>query len=121
MDHAENLVAFGNHQRRASRIGDAVSDAFDLRAHCAAHLADEADNRIDRAFADDAAVQIATAHACLGAERNKFRADALHVATAQSVFLLRQHDDRAAFRSFIGETRELGGVRESFRRSRHRQ
>ena len=54
-------------------------------------------------------------HACLGAERNKFRTDALNVATAQSVFLLRQHDDRATFRSFIGKTRELGGVRESFR------
>jgi hypothetical protein len=70
-----------------------MSHAFDPRAHRAAQLADIGDNRVDRAFADDAAVQIAAAHASLRAERNKFRADALHLAAAQSVFFFRQHDD----------------------------
>ena len=88
---------------------------FDLRAHRAAHLADEADNRIDGAFADNATVQIAAAHPSLRAERNEFRADRLHVASAQPVFFFRQHDDGAAFRRFISETRKLGCVRESFR------
>ena len=53
MDHTEDLVAFGNHQRRAAGIGDAVGDALDFGADSAAQFLDEADDRFDRAFADD--------------------------------------------------------------------
>ena len=116
MDHAEDLVALGNHQRRAAGIGDAMGDALDLRAHRAAQFLNVADDRIDRALADLASVEIAAAHSGFSAEGNKMRADLCHVAPAQSVFFLGEHDNRSAFRGFVGEARKLRRVRQTSRR-----
>ena len=40
------------------------------------------------------------------------RADLGHVAPAQSVFFLGEHDDRSAFRRLVGEARKLRRIRQ---------
>ena len=115
MNHAENFVSLGDHQRRAAGVRNSMGDAFDLRAHRPAQFLNVGGDRIDRALADLAPIEITAAHAGFSAERNKMRADLGHVATAQSVFLLGEHDDRSPFRGFVGQARKLRRVRQGLR------
>ena len=69
MDHAENFVSLGDHQRRAAGVGDSMRNALDLRAHRPTHFLNVGGDRIDGAFADLPSIKIAAAHPGLSAER----------------------------------------------------
>ena len=73
---------------------------------------DVALHRIGRALADLAIGQVDTAHARLRGEAEERRVQRRHVALANVEALFREHDDTAAFGRFVGERRELRGVRE---------
>ena len=105
MNNTEDFVALGNHQRRAAGIGDSMRDALDFGADGSAQFLNVADDRFDRALADVASIEIAAAHAGFSAEGNKARADLGHVAPAQPVFFLGEHDDRSSFRRLVGQAR----------------
>ena len=113
-------------ERRAARRGDLVG----LRAefahrgfrHGGAHrdaaaiavvagLSREGQHRIDRALADGGAVEVDAGQPRLRRERDEVRTHRRHLAAADVVLLLRQHDDRAAFRRLVrqrGELRRIG-------------
>jgi len=56
------------------------------------------------------AARFDAAHARLRREGHELRADLGKVAAANAVFLLGEHDDRAALRRFVGKRGELGGI-----------
>ena len=74
------------------------------------------DDRFGGALAELAAVDIDAAHARVGGERNEVRLVLGDFAAAQAVLLLGQHDDRAAFGSFVGQAGELRGIGQFARR-----
>ncbi len=111
IDDAQRAIAFGHDQRRAAALGD----LFDRLPHFARtrcrrararmlSMASAAPLRICRPSKFDAA------HPRLRGEGNERRAQFVHVAAAQAVLLLGQHDDAAAFRRFVGQRRQLRGV-----------
>ena len=61
-------------------------------------------------FAQLAAFDVDAAHLRVGGERDELRVVRGDVAAAQAVLLLGEHDDRAAFRRFVGQARELRGI-----------
>ena len=67
-------------------------------------------NRVHRPFADHALVDVDTAHTGLGGKGDKCGVQRLQVAFAQIKALFRQYHDAAAFRRFIRQRRQLGGV-----------
>ena len=60
-------------------------------------------------------MKIDAAHARLRGERDERRVQFVHLARAQSEFLLRQNDDAAALRRFVGERSQLRGIGQSLR------
>ena len=68
------------------------------------------EHRVDRALADPRAVDLDAAHPALRGERDELGAELVDVAAADAVFLLGQHDDRAALRRLVGERGELRRV-----------
>ena len=64
-------------------------------------------DRIDRALADPAAVQVDAAHPGLRRERHELRMRLEQLPLADTVQLLRQHDDRSPLGRLVGERREL--------------
>ena len=107
----------------ATRSAMVLSSRARLRA-AAAPTNDK--HRIDRAFADRRAFVIDAADPGLRRERNELRVQRRHVAAADAVFLLRQHDDGAPFRRLVGQRGKLrrigqialadAGKRQEFRR-----
>ena len=75
-----------------------------LRLSATAPIASAAPLRISPAFEVDAA------HARLRAEGDELRAERLHVAPADAVLLLGEHDDRAAFGRLVGQRGQLRRV-----------
>ena len=69
-------------------------------------------DRVDRALADRAALDIDAAHARLRGERDEVGAKRRHLAPAQPVFLLGQHDDRATLGRLVRERGELSRIGE---------
>ena len=108
LDHAERARAIGHHQRRArpgarrSRPRAAASGGSAPPCAVQPWL-----DRIGRALADLAAVEVDAAHARLRAEGDELRAERLHVAPANAVLLLGQHHDRAAFGRLVGQRGQL--------------
>ena len=110
-----NLLAVTDRQRRAAPARNVIRCAHHFSGHAAAQRFDMLANRIHRALAQHARAaagqgHIHAAHAGLGCERNFCR-----VAGQRDggVELLRQRDDAAAFRRFIGHGRlhRAGGQR----------
>jgi hypothetical protein len=116
VDDAEQAVAVGDGERRAARIRDAMHDGIEPGRQVAAERLDVRDDGVDGALAHLPAVEVATAHARVGAERNEVGAELAHVAAAQVVLLLHQHDDRAPLGRLVGEARELAPHRPALRR-----
>ena len=56
------------------------------------------------------AIQVHARHAGLRGERNELHFVRAQFAAAQAVTFFGQHDNRAAFGSFVGQRRKLGGV-----------
>ena len=110
MNDAQQLAVLGNGERRAAGFGDAVGNCSCGGNGFRAARANPGDHGIDRAFADGLTVEIDAADARLRGEGNERRMQRRHIAPAYAVFLLRQHDDGAAFRRFIGQRGELRGV-----------
>ena len=54
--------------------------------------------------------RVDAAHPRVGGERNEVAPCAADVAAAKLVLLLGEHDDRSAFRRFVGQARQLRGV-----------
>ena len=73
---------------------------------------DEAQDGVDRAFADRCAAEFDAAHPRLGGERNELGVELLHVAAADAILLLGEHDDGAPLRGLVGERGELRGIGE---------
>ena len=74
---------------------------------------DITEDRIHRALADRRGASIDAAHSGLRGEGNKgLHCQLLHVATADAVFLLGQHHDRAPFRGLVGERGQLRRIRQ---------
>ncbi len=125
VDDAEQAAVLGNRKRRAARLGDLVRNrlkfAGSIRVDgrlqrtnrvAARHglrraAADIVEDRVHRALADRRRPGIDATHAGLCGEGHEGRGKLLHVAAADAVFLLGQHDDRAAFGRFVGERGKL--------------
>ena len=73
---------------------------------------DIGEDRVDGALADRRAADVDAAHPGLRGEGHEGRAELGHVAAADAVLLLGQHDDRAALRRLVGERGELRRVGE---------
>ena len=128
VDDAEQPAVLGDGERRAAGLRDGVGDRIDLahglgadrRLHARARLpADDrrrrveiVQDRVDRALAHPRAADLDAAHAALRGERNELGAQLGQVAAADAVFLLGQHDDRAAFGRLVGERGELRRIRQ---------
>ena len=112
-------------ERRAARLGDLVGlrGEFAHRGlrHGGAHrdtaaiavvagLSREGQHRIDRALADRGAVEVDAGQPGLRRERDEVRTHRRHLAPADVVLLLRQHDDRATFRRLVRQRRKLRRV-----------
>ena len=104
--------AFGDHQRRRALPRRLVDDPADRRGPRAALGLDEAPDRVRRALAQAAALEVDAADARLGRELVKRVRETREVAAAQLESLLGEHHDRPALRRLVGERRELGDVRE---------
>ena len=68
-------------------------------------------DRVDGALADRAAFDVDAAHARLRAERDEVGVERRHLAPAQPVFLLGEHDDGATLGRLVrqrGELRRIG-------------
>ena len=103
----------GDDQRRAARRGRRVARWRAGRPGPRRRCCDDvAFDRVGRALADLAAVQVDAGHARLRRERHEHRLLRREVALPQAVPLLGQHDDRPALRRFVGERGELRRVRE---------
>ena len=83
-----------------------------LAGHEPPLLFDELADRIRRALAQLPAFEVDAAHARLRRELVEHVRRGGEVAAAQLELLLRQHDDRAALRRFVGERRELRRIGE---------
>ena len=105
VDDAERPVVPRDDERRAALLGDALHDPVELRRRAAALLGDEPLDGVGGALADQRAVQVDAAHPRLRAERDELVLAELALAQAEP--LLREHDDRAAFRRLVGERGEL--------------
>ena len=71
---------------------------------------EEVQDRVDRALADPRRADLDAAHAGLRGERDEVGLQLGELAAADAVFLLGQHDDRAAFRRLVGERSKLRRV-----------
>src|ERR1700742_4766281 len=68
------------------------------------------ENCLDGSLADRRAASVDAAHAGLRGEGYEGRGQFAHVAAADAVFLLGQHDDRTPLGSFVRERRKLRRV-----------
>ena len=108
VDRAEHFTAISHHEWRAALLGDFLDLAVDLDWKV---LADPVSNRIRRALANRATVDVDAAHPRLGAEFDELRVrncsphDCAHALDA---FLHRERDDALTFGGFVGERGELG-------------
>ena len=108
------------HRARRRRTTSGVAPSFATRSTIGAHLAAARVppsaphvglDRVGRALADLAPVQVDAAHPRLRGERHEaWRPSLLDVALAEAVLLLGQHDDAAALRRLVGERGELRRV-----------
>ncbi len=110
VDDAEHPGPFGDGERRASRVGDPRRIGLDPGWQGPAQRGHLAGDGLHRALPDDAPVDVAAAHARLRAEGDEGVRSVVHLASAQPVFLLRQHHDRATLRRLVGEARQLRRV-----------
>ena len=121
VNDAQRLVAFGDDQRRAALAGNPFGFAASLLSGSRPpSWRDVGLDRIGRALADPAAVEVDAAHPRLGREGNERGVQLVHVAAAEAVLLLGQDDDAAAFGRFVGQRRELRRIGQSLDRSRRR-
>ena len=125
MDDAEQLAIARHRQRRAAGLGDSVGDRLDLACRLGAHARLQGDRdggadrrrarpplrrlriAVDRALADRGGAELDAAHARLRRERNEPGVELAHVAAADAVLLLGEHDDGAALRRLVGERGQL--------------
>ena len=71
-------------------------------------------NGIHGTFTDHPLVDVNPAHPGLGGKGHEGGVQRLQIALAQIKALLCQHHDAAAFRRFVGQRRELGGIGKGF-------
>ena len=122
LDDAQHARTVGDDQRRGARLGHGVADPLHFRRHRAACRRDVFHDRVAGTFADHPSVEVDATHPRLRSEGDELRAERLHVAAADAVPFLGQHDDRPTFRGFVGEARQLGGIGEiPFTHARRRQ
>ena len=111
-DHAQHARTVGDDQRRGARLGHRIADSLHFRRHRSARRRDVFHDRVAGSLANHPAVEVDATHPSLRSEGDELRAERLHVAAADAVPFLGQHDDRPAFRGFVGEARQLGGIGE---------
>src|SRR4029079_7733867 len=95
-DAPKTARAVADDEWRRPTACDAVDDGAELCRREAAALPHEAARVFGRALAQLAAVEVDSAHARLGGERDEARARAREIASTQLEELLGQHDDRAS-------------------------
>ena len=108
----KNSRAIGNGERRAAVPRNAVGNFRKGLRHIAPGILHKLSDGVRSAFAQSAAIDIHAAHPCIGGERNKVGFVLGDFATAQAVFLLGQHDDRAPLWRFVGKAGKLRGIRQ---------
>src|SRR5262249_13722533 len=118
--------AFGEIEEAAGRLGtdsfDCSSSGITRRDGETVGSTDVAEDRINRAFAEGMPVEIDAADAGLSRKGDEGRVVWTKLSTAQTVFLLRQHDDGTALRCLVGERGKLCRVSEfAFIDARQRQ
>src|ERR1700688_1325065 len=127
---AEQAAVLGDRERGASGLRNFVRDRLDLargiRHRALQHARgisgrddprltaaiDIVEDRVDRALADRGGAGVDAAHAGLRGKGNEGGVEFRHVAAADAVFLLCQHDDRAAFRGLVGQRGEVRRIGE---------
>ena len=78
----EHTVPLRNRKGRPAAVADPVGNSLDFGRRTAAERFDVHRDRVNRAFADDPAVEVAPAHARLGAEGNEVDANLFQLAPA---------------------------------------
>ncbi len=115
MNDAERGGVLGNDEGSATGARDVFNVIADLPGQGRTLIFKEARDGIYRPLANADAVQVDAAHARLSGERDELGMDAAHVAAAQVVLLLGEHDDGAALRRFVRKRRQLCGIGEPLR------
>jgi hypothetical protein len=109
-------AALGDDQWRAALFGDGIDRGAHIGGKLAALGSDMGGDGVAGALANRArrpAVdgrKVDAAHARLRREGHEGRRRLGKVAPTQPKALFRQHDNRAAFRRFVGQRRQLRGV-----------
>ena len=111
-DDAEHARTIRNCERRGALARNVVNRARDRRRPGRTDRLDELANRVGRAFAQPAALEIDAAHARLCRELVERVRETSEIAASQLEFMLRQHDDRASFGCLVGQRGQLRGVGE---------
>ena len=107
MDRAENPAIFRHGQRRAAGLGDTLGNRGEFTHGRVGFGLKVGKYGVDRALADGRVLEINAAHARLRRERHEFGIERCHLAAADAVLLLGEHDDGAAFRGLVAERGEL--------------
>src|SRR5262249_53599254 len=114
LDDAEHAGAIGDEQRRTAAARDLLRRRLHALRKRRAERFDVLLNGIRRALAHLAIPDVDAAHARMRGERYEARVQRAQVALAQLEALLREHDDAAPFRCFVGQRGELRGVGQFF-------
>ena len=82
MNDPEHTVPLRNRKGRPAAVADPVGNSLNLGRRIAAERFDVHRDRVNRAFADDPAVEVAPAHARLCAEGNEVDANLFQLTPA---------------------------------------
>ncbi len=115
VDDAHGAAVFGDDEWCAAGAGDGFHGAPNFLRQFSAVFDEVAGDRVDGAFADAATVNFYTGHAGGCGEGDELGVELCELTPTEVELLLREHDDAAAFRGFVGEGRELRGVRQLLR------
>ena len=122
MDRAEQAAVFGDGERGAARMSNALGDCLQfarggILAHRDYHVAARrrggptavyiGQYRIDRTLANRGTLTIDAADPGLRRKRDEMGVELRHIAATDAVFVLREHDDRSTFGRLVGKRSEL--------------
>ncbi len=116
LDHAENMPAFGDHERRRAAPRHVVDARLDLRVERASLHNDPGADGVDRALAQLAAMMGDAAHPRLRRERNDRELAGFERWGCDSEGALDQRDDALSLGSLVTKRRQQRGFGELLRR-----
>ena len=110
IDRPQCAFAIGNNQRSTTSFGDILDGTANFRWKLAAAFNHKVPDGICCPLANTTTIQIHTADASLGRERDERRLQLVDVSASQIVFVLCKHHDASPFRCFIRKRRQLCSI-----------